>query len=145
MKTGLFIQSYEITTGLLGAPTFQVHLAVNTPLKSVSGQGQVSNLSIHPPLEIYSKLTGDFTYMTVMPNNTHILVNITGYPNINWPPNAGIGPVLLPNTKLTMVLESNWQTGIANFSYTDELGNWTEIKDAKVTAVAVSVSESITN
>jgi hypothetical protein len=143
MKTGLFIQSYEIRTGLLGAPAFEVHLAVNIPQKSVTGQGVVSNNSVQPPMEIHSNLSGDFTYMTVMPDNTHILINATGYPNVNFPPNAGIGPVILPNTKFTMVLESNWKKGTANFSYIDEKGNWNEIKDAKVTAV--SVNELVNN
>ena len=141
MKTGLFIQSYQITTGFAGAPTFVVHLAVNTSQKNISGQGHVSNNSTHPPMEIYSKLSGDFTYMTVMPNNTHILINTVGYPNLNFPPNIGIGPVILPNTKLTMVLESNWHTGTANFSYMDERGNWHEINDAKV--IAISVKELV--
>nr|WP_294938524.1 DUF1842 domain-containing protein [uncultured Flavobacterium sp.] len=137
MKTGLFIQSYQITTGLLGAPTFEIHLAVNTPQQNITGQGIVSNVSIHPAMEIYTKLNGEFTYMTVMPNNTSILVNATGYPNVNFPPHAGIGPVILPNTKLTMVLESNWLTGTANYSYVDEQGNWNEIQNAKVTAIVI--------
>ena len=137
MKTGLFIQSYQITTGLLGAPTFEIHLAVNTPQQNISGQGIVSNASIHPAMEIYTKLNGEFTYMTVMPNNTSILVNATGYPIVHFPPHGGIGPVILPNTKLTMVLESNWQTGTANYSYLDAQGNWNEIQNAKVTAIVI--------
>jgi hypothetical protein len=143
MKTGLFIQSYQIATGLLGAPIFEVHLAVNTPQKSISGQGMITNGSIHPPMEIHSRLSGDFTHMTVVPDSTHILVNTTGYPNINFPPNAGIGPVIMPNTKLTMIMESNWQKGTATFSFSDDQGNWIDIKDAKVTAI--TVKEPINN
>ena len=132
MKTGLFIQSYQITTGLVGAPTFEIHLAVNTPQESISGQGTVSNNSIHPPMELYSSLTGDFSYMTVLPNNTHILVNLKGFGSP-----SPIMPLEIQNIKLTMVLESNWQKGTANYSYLDEQGNWNEIRDAHVTAVSV--------
>jgi hypothetical protein len=132
MKTGLFIQSYQITTGLLGAPTFEVHVAVNTPKKVITGQGVVSNNSIHPPMEIYSNLSGEFSYMTVMPNKTHILVNLKGFGSPST-----IMPLEIQNIKLTMVLESNWQSGTANYSYLDEQGEWVDIKDAKVVAVAV--------
>ncbi|MFD0962807.1 DUF1842 domain-containing protein [Pseudofulvibacter geojedonensis] len=133
MKTGLFIVSYEISTDLLGAPSFEVHLTVSTPNERVNGQGQITNGSINPPLQINTTLSGDYTYMTVMPNNSHILVTAEGYPTIKWPPHGGIGPVLMPNTKLRMVLEDNWQKGTASFSYLDTSGNWQEVKDAKVT------------
>jgi hypothetical protein len=138
MKTGLFIQSYEITTGLSGAPTFEVHLAVNTPQRSISGQGVVSNNSVHPSKGIYTKLSGEFSYMTVMPESRHILVHLKG----DGSPSS-VMPIEMNNVKLTMVLESNWQKGTANYSYIDAQGNWNEIKDAKVTAV--SIKELISN
>ena len=139
MKTGLFIQSYQVSTGLLGAPTFELHLAVNTPQKSISGQGVVSNDSIHhPPMEIYSNLCGEFSYMTVMPNKTHVLVNLKGI-GVSSP----ITPLEIQNFKLTMVLESDWQKGTANYSYMNERGDWNEIKDANV--IAVAVKELINN
>jgi hypothetical protein len=132
MKTGLFIQSYEITTGLMGAPTFEVHLAVNTPQSTITGQGMVSNNSIHPPMKVYSNLSGEFSYMTVMPNNTHILVNMKGFGSP-----SPIMPIEVQNIKLTMVLESNWKSGTANYSFLDAKGEWTDIKDAKVTVISV--------
>lgn len=136
-KSGLFIVSYKIASPNLGAPTFEVHFAVNTPAKTVSGKGLVHNGTVNPPFNLHTDLRGDYTYMTVMPNNTHILVVAEGYPNIKFPPHAGIGPVILPNTKLRMVLESNWQSGKANFSYTDDKGNWQDVVDANVTMIKV--------
>jgi hypothetical protein len=70
--------------------------------------------------------------MTVMPNKTHILVNLKGFGSPST-----IMPLEIQNIKLTMVLESNWQSGTANYSYLDEQGEWVDIKDAKVVAVAV--------
>jgi hypothetical protein len=125
---GLFPVSYEITTGLLGAPTFEVHLVVNTPARRINGQGEVTNNSIHPALNVPTTLEGDFTYMTVMPNETHILVVANG-----------VGPIGLttplegPNTKLRMVLEGNWTKGTASFAYVDNNGQWQEVTDANVT------------
>jgi hypothetical protein len=132
MKTGLFIVSYRITTGLAGAPTFVVHLAVNTPNQTVSGKGQITNTS-NPPLDIHTNLNGDYTYMTVMPNNSKILVVAEGYPDVKWPSHGGVGPVILPNTKLRMILEDNWESGTANFSFIDANGEWVTIDNAKVT------------
>jgi hypothetical protein len=125
---GLFPVSYEITSGKLGAPTFEIHLVVNTPSKTVNGQGIVQNGSTHPALHVPTTLHGDFTYMTVMPNETHILVVANG-----------TGPIGLTtglvgeNTKIRMVLDSNWRAGTANFSYIDNSGQWQEVNDAKVT------------
>lgn len=124
---GLFPVSYEITTGLLGAPTFTVHLVVNTPNRQINGQGVVENGSINPPLHVPTSLHGDFTYMTVMPNETHILVvaNGTG-------PIGSVTPLEGPNTKLRMVLEADWTKGTASFEYIDANGKWQSINDANV-------------
>jgi hypothetical protein len=127
-NVGLFPVSYEITTGLMGAPTFTVHLVVNTPGRRVNGQGTVTNGSINPALNVPTTLEGDFTYMTVMPNETHILVVTNGSGPIGL-----TTPLEGPNTKLRMVLDSNWSAGTANFSYVDNNGKWQEVNDAKVT------------
>ena len=132
MKTGLFIQSYEITTGLVGVPTFEVHLAVNTHQRSISGQGIVFNKSTHPHLEIYSNLSEEFSNMTVVSDKMNIIVNLRGQGFL-----LSVLPIEMLNTKVTLILDSNWQRGTANYSYVDELGNWNEIRDAKVTAVLV--------
>ena len=137
-ETGLFIVSYRIASPNLGAPTFDVHLAVNTPGKSVTGKGVVRNPTVNPPLNVFTELRGDFTYMTVMPKETHILVVAEGYPHFNFPPHAGIGPVILPDTKLRMVLEADWQSGTANYAYADDKGNWHEVNDAAVTIIKVN-------
>ncbi len=82
-----------------------------------------------------SNLKGDFTYMTVMPKTTHILVVATGYPVVKWPTNAGVGPIIPTNTNLRMVLSDDWKTGTANFSFTDNDGKWHEVNDAPATLI----------
>lgn len=132
-KTGLFIVCYEIGGSMPGAPQFKASLAVYTPGKTVTGIGHITQ-AVNPPLDEATSLHGTYTYMTVMPRNVHILVTAVGYPVVNWPPGAGIGPVLLPNAELRMVLSENWQTGTASFKY--QLGgNWQEVNDAPVRAV----------
>jgi len=131
-KTGLFIVAYNIGTSLPGAPHLNLHLAVNTVDEAVTGQGQVTQ-AVNPPVDVRTNVQGDFTYMTVMPNNTHILVTLTGTQAIQWPSTGGIGPVLPPNFSLRMVLASDWKSGTANYKY--QVGNtWHEVKDVPVKA-----------
>jgi hypothetical protein len=133
-NVGLFLAQYQITTPGVGGPVFTLHMTVNTPSATVQGAGNITQTT-NPPLNIGTRLNGNFTYMTVMPNNSHILVTATGYPMVDFPPNAGIGPVLMPNAKLRMVLESDWKTGTAEYQYMTSTGEWKSIENAKVTAI----------
>lgn len=133
MKTGLFIVSYQIVTDEIGAPKFELHLTVSTPNERVQGQGRITNAATNPSLDINTTVSGDYTPMTVMPNDSHIMVTAEGYPTMKWPPRGGVGPVLMPNTKLRMALKKDWQSGTASFSYMDANGLWKEVTTAKVT------------
>lgn len=128
---GLFPISYEIATGRMGAPIFNVHLVVSTPERRVNGQGLVTNGSINPALNLPTRLDGDFTYMTVMPDETHILIVANGVGPIGQTP-----PLEGPNTTLRIVLESDWTSGTASFSYVDNNGQWQHIENAKVKMLA---------
>ena len=133
-SVGLFPVCYKIGGQMPGAPLFKVSLLVYTPGKTVSGYGVITQ-AVNPPLRIVTKLHGDFTYMTVMPRNVHILVTATGYPDVRWPIHGGVGPVILPNVDLRMVLTEDWKSGTANYKYVDADGVWHEINDAPVTIV----------
>ncbi|MDY7232823.1 DUF1842 domain-containing protein [Hyalangium rubrum] len=73
--------------------------------------------AVNPPLDVRSNLNGTFTYMTVMPKQTNILVVATGTPAIQWPSGGGVGPVLVPNVHLRMVLDSEWKSGTAYYGH----------------------------
>ena len=103
--TGLFIGCYQIGGDKPGAPLFMVHLMFNAPDKRVSGSGEITQ-AINPPLDIHSRLQGNYTYMTVMPRIVHILISLDGYP--------ALVPVMLPNVHLQMVLNEDWKSGTAN-------------------------------
>ena len=132
--TDLFIGSWQIGSMMIGAPLLTVHLTFATQSGSVAGIGQITQ-PVNPPLEILSKIDGDFTYLTVMPDTSHILVTATGYPVIHWPPHGGIGPVLLPNLYLRMVLAADWQSGTATFRYAGAGGTWHVVESATVEAI----------
>ena len=132
---GLFPISYEIGTGLPGAPLFTLHLVVNTPARTVNGAGLITQTT-NPPLNEATVLHGDFTHITVMPKNTHILVTATGHAPIRWPAHGGIGPVLLPNVHLRMLLANDWKTGTANYEFIVN-GKSHDVNDAPVKAIAI--------
>lgn len=129
--TGLFIVSYEIGGNMPGAPLFNVNFSVYTPGETVSGIGHITQ-SINPPLDIATNLSGQYTYMCVMPDSCHILINTLGYPIIKWPQGGGIGPVIMPNVELRMVVGEDWKGGTANYKYQDGNGNWHEVTNAPV-------------
>lgn len=137
-KVGLFVASYVIGTQQPGAPRFTVHLLVNAPTETVTGQGEITQ-AVNPPLNLQTRLQGSYTYMTVMPSNTHILVTATGYPIIDWPEHGGIGPVIPPNVDLRMVLTDDWRTGTANYRYMDAQGNWNSVNNVPVQLEAPDV------
>ena len=136
----LFIVCYEIGRDKLGAPLFRASFTVDTPSETLNGLGHITQ-AINPPLNISTKLDGSYTYMTVMPKLVHILVTASGYPLIDWPSHGGIGPVILPNVELRMVLNQDWKSGTANYRYRDGEGNWRSIKDAPVQFIACNTLE----
>lgn len=137
-QAGLFLVTYDIGTGMAGAPSFKVTMTVYTPEDTVSGGGNITQAT-NPPVNVNTQFSGQYTYMTVMPNQSKILVNATGYPVAHCPPQMGIGPVMMPNLQLQMVLSEDWQSGTANYKYcNDASGNWTEVKNAPVKAISAN-------
>src|SRR3954453_12152810 len=122
-RVGLFAVAYEIGTEQPGAPRITAQLAVNTPAETVSGEVTVSQ-AVNPPVDFHVQVKGDFTYMTGMPDNTHILVVLSQVPN---------EVTNTPGVELRMVLESDWQSGTANVKYPPHLpGDWTSLSDLPV-------------
>ncbi|MBI2242145.1 MAG: DUF1842 domain-containing protein [Magnetospirillum gryphiswaldense] len=133
---GLFQVCYMVGGNMPGAPAVNLHLAVNTPAQSVNGAGMITQAT-NPPLHESTTVSGNYSVMTVMPNNTHIQVRLTGYPPVNWPPNGGVGPVIPANLDMIMVLTKDWKGGDAQYQYRSGLtADWTKIASAPVKQVA---------
>jgi uncharacterized protein DUF1842 len=133
-SVGLFTVGYQIGGKKPGAVTFNLNLVVSTPTKTVHGAGKLTQ-AINPPLDEPTHLTGEFTYMTVMPNKTSILVTATGFGPID-----PLQPLEATNVRLRMVLSKDWQTGIANFDYLSE-GKWNTVDNAPVTVITVGIPQ----
>jgi len=92
----------------------------------IYGVGGITQ-AVNPPLNVTTYVHGTFTHMTVMPDQTHILVVATGFP---LPP-GHIGPAIEPNFHLRMILNKDWKSGVANYQYRDGEG-WKKINNAPV-------------
>ncbi len=136
---GLFPVTYENQT-IPGGVSFKVSLVVSTVNNEVSGIAHITQAT-NPPVNITSKLNGDYTYMCTT-RDCHILVTATGYPEINWPAHAGIGPVIPANVKLRMILEDDWSAGTVTLRYRDSEFNWHEatfpVKAVQANAIPVA-------
>jgi hypothetical protein len=131
--TGLFVAAYDISTGLAGAPTLHAQLSVYTPDKRVSGLGHVTQAVQRPP-GFVTRFDGSYTYLTVMPKVTHVLLTLTGYPEFL--------PVMQPNAEVRMLLDPTWRTGTATFWYADGTGRH-EFENAKVRLVEPATIDTI--
>ncbi len=77
--------------------------------------------AVSPPLDLHIDVWGGFTYMAVMPpGKTRILVTLQG--------NSG-GPTsnAMTTFRLHLVLNADWQAGIASYSYWVD-GQWHEVE-----------------
>jgi hypothetical protein len=130
-KSGAFLASYRIGTGMAGAPLFTVHLVVSTPNKTVNGAGEITQ-AINPPLGVPTHLSGEYTYMTVMPDNSKILVTLRGMGPIN-----PIQPLVANNTRVWLVLSTDWKSGTANYEYRygKDSNDWQLVEGVPVTLI----------
>ncbi|MEO7592981.1 MAG: DUF1842 domain-containing protein [Byssovorax sp.] len=126
-KTGLFHVNYTIATRDLGGPLFTASMVVNTVDKVISGAGRITQTVGSPSLDLRTTLNGSYTYMTVMPDKSHILVVASGQGPI-----GSITPLTGTNVELRMILSSDWSSGVANYSYRNERGAWVELTNLPV-------------
>lgn len=103
---GLFIGSWKAGLQVPGAPTLWMDLMFNAVSRAVSGAGLITQ-AVNPSVPVYTHLVGDYTDIS----DQHHLVVLTGYP---VPPN---GSVVEPNAYVRMLLNSDWRSGTATFSY----------------------------
>ncbi|NRA52963.1 MAG: DUF1842 domain-containing protein [Gammaproteobacteria bacterium] len=124
---GVFNVSYLITNHLSGGVSFRVDLHVNAD-RQITGVGHVFQ-AISPPLNVSTKLSGEWSYMCTM-SSCNILVVLDG---VSLYPSSDAAE----NTKLRMSLSEDWQSGVANFQYLQD-GVWQDCDFEKVELVESS-------
>ncbi len=122
--SGLFPLKVQSETTLFGAPILHVTLGVDTVNKKVTGIATVTQ-ALQNPIVCTSHVTGDLIYETVQsPGISKIRIDLTGYPEIHWPTNAGIGPVIPKNFSAILLFDKDWSSGIAMYQYRTNNAGW---------------------
>jgi len=137
-NVGLFNANYRISKGLAGGVDMNLNLTVNSVNKRVTGMAHLGQ-AINPPLNLISEIQGDFNYMCTM-QSCNILVVAEGFSPFQ--PLIHDVPQIYRNLYLRIVLDDNWQTGVANFRYF--INNvWHEVTNAKVELITDKNSHNI--
>ncbi|GAA2512393.1 DUF1842 domain-containing protein [Pilimelia columellifera] len=130
-RAGLFIGSWTIDARQPGAPTVALHCTFDASSGAVQGLAHLIQ-AVSPPLDVSSRSEGDFTYLSVMPDSSRVLVTLTGYPVLQWRTHGGVGPAQLPNLHVRMLLDADWQRGAATVRYLSSTGGWLQVESAPV-------------
>lgn len=118
-RIGLFPARYVVGTGQPGAPTLTLGLLVDTPRRTVVGGATITQ-AVNPPLDFHADTWGTFSYLALMPpSETRILVVLQG--NTGGPESNSV-----TTFRLHLVLNSDWQAGVANYSYLNN-GSWHDV------------------
>ncbi|TKB51631.1 DUF1842 domain-containing protein [Ferrimonas sediminicola] len=142
IQTGLFPVSYRIALGsverpILGGASLTLKLLVDTVNKQVSGVGHITQ-PVSPPLNLVSQFTGEWSYICTM-KECHILVVAEGF-DLS-PLLVGGHPIEHKNAKLRMVMNEDWQCGVANFSFFAR-GQWHEVEGARAELSTIDAQQS---
>jgi len=143
IETGLFLVNYQVGTGEPGAPTLNMHLAVNIAHRTIHGIGEITQ-AVNPPVDVHTRVDGTFLPILIM-GGPSLLVEATGMPPVHWPDRRrlqGPGPVILPNFFLRMILQSWEGGGTAYYRYQNAEGEWVEVSDVPVKKVDILASKA---
>lgn len=119
-----FLLNLRIGESLPGGITCTLNLGVSPSIKKVDGRSVVFQ-AINPPLHVQSIVAGNYNYFCTM-NSCHIMIVLNGYQDT--------GEGCLKNFEARILLEDNWESGTATYSFLDG-GEWTTISNQKVTAI----------
>jgi len=128
-QVGLFLVRWDIGAALPGAPTFVLSGTVDTVRNLFNGACRMSQ-AINPPPDFSSNVQGTISYMTVMPDQTHILVVATGTTIQTLPPPA-ILSFTTTNLNLRMILSDDWTIGVAHVQYFFN-NRWNDLENVPV-------------
>lgn len=130
---GLFPVSLDVGTHKPGAQQLQLDLLVNTPRRVLTGAATLTQ-AINPPLDLHVQVAGDYTYLGLIPpTDARILLTLQGR-------KAGQGPTAPIIFKAQLVLEPNWQVGVASYSY-EVNGQWHSVEQVPVKVDAQRIRE----
>jgi hypothetical protein len=134
-RVGLFLATWDIGTGLPGAPNLHLAVTVNTPQGMIQGFGTITQAVAPPGVDVNTQVHGSYAIL-IFGGDEQISVSLSGYPvYFHIPPMGGHGPVLMPNFGLHMLLDDDWQSGTASYWYLDSQGQRQNVDNVPVKLV----------
>lgn len=137
-RVGLFLLNLEAPATGAGAPTLYLSLTVDTVRSHLAGCAEVTQ-ALKDPVVATSHVTGTYEE-EVFGAEVTIDAELTGYPEIYWPPNAGIGPVIPANFRAKLQMTNGWESGKVVYQYVGPNGQWVKVGPVPIEEVQ-SVSE----
>lgn len=121
---GLFLLKLQSNSAMPGAPALTLELSVDTPHRKATGHATVTQ-ALAQPIVCQSHVAGPLIYETVMPpGKSAVRFDLVGYPNIHWPLDGGVGPVMPMNFRAMVVLSTDFSSGIVQYEYLNSAGQW---------------------
>ena len=124
-KIGLFLLQLQSESDVVGAPILHLNLTVDTPHRQASGFAEVTQ-PLAEPIVCKSHVSGPVIYETVMGPGSKVRIDLSGYPNISWPSQGGVGPVIPKNFVAQVLLEPNFESGEVIYQFLNQAGQWVE-------------------
>lgn len=126
---GLFVANYEIRSTQINDPKIYLCLTFYLGRETVIGNADINRRG-KTFISIPTYLKGDFTYINMRhQSKKQVLVTTDGFLTPDQ------STFLSPNAKIRMVLDENWETGIANIKFQDSDGSWKKIENAQIRIV----------
>ncbi|MFK7749066.1 MAG: DUF1842 domain-containing protein [Kordia sp.] len=120
----VFLLNLLIGESMAGAITCRMNLGVSPQTKTVQGRSVVFQ-AVNPPLHVESAVTGTYNYLCTN-TSCHIMIIVNGYTENE--------KGSLKNFEARILLEDNWETGTANYSFLRD-GEWVTMSNQVVRAM----------
>lgn len=115
--TGLYFLPLQSKSNMLGAPFVNLRLTVDSVNNTVNGLAVVTQ-ALAQPVVCKSFVSGNLIFETVMPPGaSKKRIDLTGYPEIYFPSNGGVGPVLPKNFTAMILFDADWSNGTIQYQY----------------------------
>lgn len=124
--------SYTIKSDQIAAPYLDVMLAIDTGDGRIVGLAKIVLQQSDSRRTISTQLYGSFKQISSLAGFTHYDLKVTGLPFIPSPPEQGHCAFPLPNCRLSLLVDENWEIGTASCHYINPSGEWSTIENASV-------------
>lgn len=116
---------FSISSPAIVEPALDLNLVIDEADGTVTGFAHLVGPNPAGADKIKYSVWGSFKLVQVPGSDEKAIhVSGTGTQKLNWPIHGGIGPVILPSMKFSMVLPVDWSTGQGSFFAVVDKTTW---------------------